>query len=131
MSVTFIKAREEGYFSFIMMDVEMQRMNGLKATKTIQEYERGQNREENVAIYFVSGEHFDEEEMMIAYGKTGVINDTSRIRLIRKPVDLEAVKATVVKYKKKLNKKDLVKRNFYGQVKDGILVLYQHLHETL
>ena len=93
-------AQEEGYYSFIMMNVMMPEMNGFEATKAIQEWERTQNREKKVDIYFVSGEYLEEEEVAMTSRLAGLTNEVSRIKYLRKPIELEAVKAIVKQYKR-------------------------------
>ena len=98
-AVEKFKAREEGFYSFIMMDVMMVEMSGFAAAKLIREWEREQNRQRKVDIYFVSGEYFNEEEVMRAFRVAGGTRDTAGIQCLRKPIDLEVIKTTVLSYK--------------------------------
>ena len=97
-AVEKFKAHEEGFFSFIMMDVKMVEMSGFAAAKLIREWEGEQRREKKVDIYFVSGEYFDEEEVIRAFRAAGTTSNIAGIRCLRKPIDLEVVKATVLSY---------------------------------
>ena len=94
------KAREEGYYSFIMMDVKMPQMTGFEAVKKIQAWENEQNRQKRVDIYFVSGEYFDEDQIRMAYRGAGVTGDASKLKYMRKPVELLTVRGLVEKYKR-------------------------------
>ena len=97
-AVEKFKAHEEGFFSFIMMDVKMVEMDGFAAARLIREWEREQRREKKVDIYFVSGEYFDEEDVIRAFKAAGGTSDIAGIRCLRKPIDLEVVKTTVLSY---------------------------------
>ena len=97
-AVEKFQAREEGYFSFIMMDVRMSDVDGFTAAKMIREWEREQKRENKVDIYFVSGEYFDEEEMIAAFRAAGGTSNVSGIRCLRKPIELESIRMAIARY---------------------------------
>ena len=74
-------------------------VNVFEAAKMIREWERQQNRQKRVDIYFVSGEYFDEEEMIAAFRAVGGADDGAAIRCLRKPIDLESIRTAVTRYR--------------------------------
>ena len=91
--------KEEGFFDFIMMDVLMPEVDGFMAAKMIRQWETEQERAKRVDIYFVSGEYFNEEEVLAAFKKVGGGSDSSGIRCLKKPVDVDMIKQVVQLYK--------------------------------
>jgi len=91
------KEHEEGYFDFIMMDVQMPEMDGFTAARFIRKWE-AEKSYKGVDIYFVSGEYYNEEEVMAEFKTTGGSN-TIGIRCLRKPVDIGVMKRVIDKYK--------------------------------
>ena len=85
---------EDGYFDFIMMDVQIPEMDGFTAAKKIRDYEY-QNKWRHVTIYFVSGEYYDEREVLGELKARGGVSETSKIKSTRKPIDVEMVKKIV------------------------------------
>ena len=96
-AVEKFKVREAGFFSFIMMDVQMPELNGFLATKMIRDFESEQNREK-VDVYFVSGEYYNEEEVMSDYKLVEKNKETSGIRCLKKPIDIEIIRSIIEKY---------------------------------
>ena len=96
------KAQNEGFFDFVMMDVLMPEMDGFESAQIIRRWEKEQKREKS-DIYFVSGEYFNEEEVISAFKITGKTDDITGIRCMRKPVDIEVIKRTVQKHKGSVN----------------------------
>ena len=94
----YISVGGSDYFDFLMMDVQMPIMDGFTAAKKIREWERKNNRRK-VDIYFVSGEYFNEEEVMAGFKKQGDANDAMGIRCLRKPIEIEILRNIVKKYK--------------------------------
>ena len=94
----YVRAGGSDYFDFIMMDVQMPVMDGFTSAKRIREWER-ENNKRKVDVYFVSGEYFNEVDVMAGFKKQGDINDGVGIRCLRKPVDIEMLRNIVKKYK--------------------------------
>lgn len=92
------KVHEEGYFSFLMMDVKMSGVDGFTAARMIREWEREQNRRTKVDIYFVSGEYFSEEDILRAFQATGRMIDTTGIGSLKKPIDIETIRTIISRY---------------------------------
>ena len=85
------------YYDFIMMDVQMPVMDGFTAAKKIREWE-GQKNWMKANIYFVSGEYYNEEEIMIQLRTKGHMSETTGVRCLRKPVDIEIIRNIVEKH---------------------------------
>ena len=96
---TYIR-RGGDYFDFIMMDVKMPVMDGFQAAKKMREWEREQ-RKKKIDIYFVSGEYFNEEDVMTQLRVQGDVEDSKGIKCLRKPVDIEMLRQFINKYKLK------------------------------
>jgi len=99
---------EEDYFAFILMDVQMPVMDGFTAAKVIREWENKENKKK-VDIYFVSGEYYNEEEVMIGFNRsTRTHNERTGIRFLRKPIDIEIVRNVLNRYKTRTNENVLL-----------------------
>jgi len=83
-------------FDFIMMDVQMPEMDGFMAANLIREWE-AENDRNKVDIYFVTGEYYNEEEVMSRFRHRGGSND--QIRCLRKPLEVEMIHKMVAQYK--------------------------------
>ena len=96
------KYKEKGndYFDFVMMDVQMPNMNGFAAAKEIREFEE-EKKYKKSDIYFVSGEYYSEEDVMIEFRTIRGSNQISGIRCLRKPIDVEMIEKIVKKYHRK------------------------------
>jgi len=90
------KAHMNDPYDFIMMDVQMPVMDGFVATKLIREWEADNNKNK-VDIYFVTGEYFNEEEVMAGFRHRGGLNE--QIRCLRKPLGSEMIHRIVAQYK--------------------------------
>jgi len=90
------KAHLNDPYDFIMMDVQMPVMDGFVATKLIREWEADNNKNK-VDIYFVTGEYFNEEEVMAGFKHRGGLNE--QIRCLRKPLGGEMIHRMVTQYK--------------------------------
>ena len=94
---TYIKYGGE-YFDFIMMDVRMPVMNGFDSAKKMREWEVTENKRK-VNICFVSGEYFDENEVINNLKVQGDQSRGSGIKCLRKPIDIGILRSLVRKYK--------------------------------
>ena len=90
------KASNDEFYDFILMDIHMPIMDGFNATKKIREWERANNRP-LVDIYFVSGEYFDEKDVLSEFKNKG--GALQRIRCLRKPLASDMIKSLISKYK--------------------------------
>jgi len=93
------KLHEEGYFDFVMMDVQMPVMDGFTSAEEMRKWEIKNNVAKLVDIYFVSGEYYSEDQVINDLKlKVGIKNENG-IRCLRKPVDVSFIKNIVEKYK--------------------------------
>ena len=91
---------EEDYFAFILMDVQMPVMDGFTAAKVIRDWENRESKKK-VDIYFVSGEYYNEEEVMIGFNRsTKMHNERTGIRFLRKPIDIEIIRNVLNRYRR-------------------------------
>jgi len=90
------KAHSNDPFHFIMMDVHMPEMDGFTATKIIREWENAGNKRK-ADVYFVTGEYFNEEDVMNRFRHQGGMND--RIKCLRKPLGGDLISRIAAKYK--------------------------------
>ncbi len=94
------KERGNGYYDFILMDVQMPEMDGFTAGKEIRAWEQ-QNGWKRVHIYFVSGEYYNEDEVLESLKRAqGRRVDMAGVFSLRKPIDLQIVRSVLQKYKK-------------------------------
>ena len=87
----------DGYFTFIMMDVQMPVMDGFTAAKKIRDFEK-EKQYKHIDIYFVSGEYYDEKEVLADLRARERISETSQMRCLKKPIDIQMVGKIVKKY---------------------------------
>ena len=92
------KGQPDGFFDFIMMDVMMPEVDGFEAVKMIRKWEI-QERRQKVDIYFVSGEYYNEEEVIAAFMLVGGERDAVKIQCLRKPIDIQVIRGIVERYK--------------------------------
>jgi len=92
------KEKGEGYFDFIFTDLNMPVMDGFAATREIRKWE-SENKRKKVMIYFVSGEYFNDDEVIEQLKSSGGFRDTADIKFLRKPVEVETVTQIVKDYK--------------------------------
>jgi len=90
---------EEDYYQFILMDVKMPEMDGFAAAKKIREWEAEKKRK-RVDIYFVSGEYYNEEEVLREMRREGNVTDNEGIKCLRKPIDVEKIRKLLLNYNK-------------------------------
>ncbi len=90
------KTRDD-YFDFILMDIHMPEVNGFQAAKMIRDWEKDHNKRK-VDIYFVSGEYYNEEDILAGFKSKNGGNELAGIRCLRKPLDIEIIQKIVEKY---------------------------------
>jgi len=90
------KSRDD-YYDFILMDIHMPEVNGFTAAKMIRDWEK-ENNKRKVDIYFVSGEYYNEEDILVGFKSKNGGNELSGIRCLRKPLDIEIIQKIVEKY---------------------------------
>ena len=91
------KGYSEGHFDVIMMDVFMPEIDGFKAAQMIKQFEVEENRKK-VDICFVTGEYFDEEEVISSFKRIGGAVMASEIKCMRKPIDIVMIRNLVISY---------------------------------
>jgi len=84
------QARADDPFTFIMMDVQMPMMDGFTATKKLREWE-ADNRKPQTPIYFVTGEYFNEEDVLRRFRDAGGSSNNENIKCLKKPLDAEVL----------------------------------------
>ncbi len=92
------KAGGSDFFDFILMDVQMPVMDGFTSAKEIRSWEMTYGRR-NVDIYFVSGEYFNEDDVLAGFKTQEKGAEPVGLRYLRKPVDVKMLKNIVLKFK--------------------------------
>jgi len=81
----------------IFMDINMPEMDGITSAKKIREWE-----EENgfgfTSIYFISGDYFNESEVLAGFKTNGNNKKANYIRFMRKPVEIFMITKIVEKH---------------------------------
>ena len=90
---------DDDYYQFILMDVKMPEMDGFAAAKKIREWEAEKKRK-RVDIYFVSGEYYNEEEVIREMRREGGVVEIEGIKCLRKPIDVEKIRKLLMNYNK-------------------------------
>jgi len=101
-------SHSEDYFQFILMDVKMPLMDGFAAAKKIREWEAQEGRK-RVDIYFVSGEYYNEEEVMRELRREGGMCEITGIQCLKKPIDVEKIRKILQKYTTRKRKNTYVR----------------------
>ena len=92
------KEKGNGYFDFILMDVQMPEMDGFTSGKEIRAWEQ-ENKWDKVHLYFVSGEYYNEDEVLESLKRRqGRHVDMTGVFSLRKPIDIEIVRSVLRKY---------------------------------
>jgi len=80
--------------------IKMPEMDGFTAAKEIRAWEQ-QNRWNKVHIYFVSGEYYNEDEVLKSLKRTqGKDLDITGVFSLRKPIDIQIIRRIIQKYTK-------------------------------
>jgi len=87
----------QNHFDFILTDVQMPEMDGFTSAKKIREWETNQNKD-NVDIYFLSGDYFNEDDVMTEF-KIKNSGKDPKVWCMKKPIDVQSLKRIVKKYK--------------------------------
>lgn len=87
----------DSFFDFVMMDIQMPVMDGFTAAKKIRETEL-ENNWKATDIYFVSGEYYNEAEIMTELRDKGHMKEAVGVRCLRKPIEVEVIKQIVEKF---------------------------------
>ena len=96
------KEKGDGYYDFIFMDLSMPLMDGFAATKEIRRWEESKRRK-RALIYFVSGEYFNDNEVVEVLKTSGGLSDMTDIKFLRKPIEVEMVAQIIKEHKSKGN----------------------------
>ena len=94
---TYIRQGGSDYFSIVMMDVRMPVMDGFTSAKKIREWE-SENNKRKVDICFVSGEYFDEREVIATMKMKDEASSLAGIQCLRKPVEIQVLKTILARY---------------------------------
>jgi len=93
----YIAQNEADSYDFILMDVHMPEMDGFTAAVKIREWEKEKNKSSKVDIYFVTGEYFNEKEVMNEFKSLG--GSEAGIKCVKKPIDSDTIKKILKYYK--------------------------------
>jgi len=91
------KEKGDGYFNMIFMDINMPEMDGITSAKKIREWEE-MNGFGFTSIYFISGDYFNENEILAGFKNGSNVKKASGIRFMRKPVELDMITKIVEKH---------------------------------
>ena len=92
------KEKGDGYYDFIFMDLSMPLMDGFAATKEIRRWEEFNGLKRSI-IYFVSGEYFNDKEVVGVLKSSIGLEDMTDLKFLRKPIEVEMVTQIVKEYK--------------------------------
>jgi len=91
-------SKGQNYFDFILTDVQMPEMDGFTSAKKIREWE-GKKDQDNIDIYFLSGDYFNEDDVMTEFRMKNSGKDP-KVWCMKKPIDVQNLKRIVRKYKR-------------------------------
>jgi len=91
------KEKGDGYFNLIFMDINMPEMDGITSAIKIREWEE-MNGFGFTSIYFISGDYFNENEILAGFKNGHNVKKASAIRFMRKPVELDMITKIVEKH---------------------------------
>jgi len=90
------QARGDDAYTFILMDVQMPVMDGFTAAKKLREWEV-QNNKRQTPIYFLTGEYFNEEDVLTRFRNIG--GPSSQIKCLKKPLDASVLTKIVSEFR--------------------------------
>jgi len=83
-------------YTFVLMDVQMPVMDGFTAAKKLREWE-AQNHKKQIPIYFLTGEYFNEEDVLTRFRSLG--GSSSQIKCLKKPLDASMLTKIVSEFR--------------------------------
>ena len=104
------KEKGNDYYDMIMMDINMPIMDGITASKKIREWEL-LNGYKEAEIVFISGDYFNEDEILENWPKRAGSEIVENIVFMKKPIEIKRIVTIVDKYKNRLHHKPRTLQN--------------------